>query len=1055
MSKKIIALLLTLVTAMIPMSLCFTVSAAEPDYYIYTPHDLANANLSKNDFDMSVEEDDGTYLHLVAKAGVYNNNGVLLDFIDSELKLFDYPYIRIDYRTDSTVEKLDTTLHHSGGESWPASHPAMSGDGKWHTSVINAETISLPATVTVDKSEKGIAVRYKPFGSGNKALEKEGYFDIKFIGVFKTEAQATAYKFEEAFNEEAKDKYYGDTGFIKANGEEKLAEINAEIDAHIEKIKNTPTNVTVTGTKYYVAADGDDDNDGKTPETAWKTIKKVDEYVFKEGDGVFFKRGDSFRADGITLTLQNGVTYSAYGDGDKPVFVGSIDAANSLKWQETDTPNVYCYSDSVNDAGCIVFDGGRAWGIRMSPNGENSVDSGVVSNGIDEPFQSGGTPWDGYKTLKNNLEFCNSGGYVYLYSGDGNPGDVFENVEILWAYHGVNGTDIENVTFDNIKLFGYGCHGVSVHNVKNLYVQNCVFGWIGGSSHRLGNAVQNWENCDNFVIDMCYAYQIYDCAYTTQINDANGKEVYIKDFKIINTVTEYANTGLEVWNGNQTGNGDGNIHYINCELSGNYVRRNGYGWSHQRPNKDGNFYYGAFFGNTPTWENYQVFNNKFAVAYKYGLLSRHIAPINTNFHDNTYIMQRGKIFARTLSNYMEDKGPVTDFTYNDYTLEKMTADGIEAGGEFYYLDADYVPEPFDYENAKDIYPSETFSDISRHWAEDYIGYAVERGLYKGVSKTEFAPELNMTRAMFMTVLARFDGARLTDGEKWYDGAASWAVENALVDVSDIRPDENITRAEMAVMIKKYIEAKCIKYDGAQLNFADAGELTGELGEAVSVCVSAGIISGYDDNTFKPKNLSTRAQVAAVFTRLENYLRTAMPDINALVESGNAYVYNADALYNSMIVSTTNASKEVINDDGVSCLRFTPTVNKGTVQISLPQTKLDEGLDFYDYGVIRIKYKVQNGESKLDIGLRFPQEQWLDANGPYRPTNHNGVWTDAIICYEYFTGSSLVNLPFAPYENHIYTFKPWGNNQQIPADAYFEIEKIAFFKDINAARNVDF
>ncbi|MBQ7821352.1 MAG: S-layer homology domain-containing protein [Clostridia bacterium] len=1052
MLNKALSLFLVLLMLIAPITSALTVSADSGDFKIYAAYDLNNGYLSLSDLTNSIEEENGRYLHLTAKPGTYGNNDIMLSFSDKDLAIFDYPFVRIEYKTNASVKDiLDTTLHHNGGENWPSSHPKMTSDGAWHSSVIDVNTIASPATVVADKTQKGITVRYKPWGGGNKAFEEENYFDIRFIGFFKTEAEAAAYKFDDSLNDASYKKYFGDTGFIDPNGEDVYAEVNAEIDAHIEKIKNTPTAVTVTGTKYYVAADGNDNNDGKTPETAWRSINKVKEFEFNKGDGVFFKRGDSFRADGVSLTLKSGVTYSAYGEGDKPVLVGSISAANALAWIETDTPNIYRYIDPVNDAGCIVFDGGRAWGVRMGPDGENSIDSGICHNGIDQPYQSGGGAWDSYRTLTNNLEFTNADGYVYLYSRDGNPAEVFDSIEILWNYHGVTGSNLENVMFDNIKLFGYGAHGISTHNVTNFTVQNCIFGWIGGSGHRYGNAVQNWENCDNFVIDMCYTYQTYDCAYTNQINadSGKGKTINIHGMKIINTVTEYSNTGLEVWNA-----GDA-VSYKDCELSGNYVRNNGYGWSHQRPNKNGNFYYGAFWGNTPTWENYEVFNNKFAVAVKYGLLSQHISPENAFFHDNLYIMQRGKTFANTASNYIKGSGGATLFPYNDYTVQTMVDNGIEPGGKFYYLEEDFVPEAFDWENANDIYPYSSFTDVEGHWAEDYIGFAVTKELYNGVTDTEFAPDLNMTRAMFMTVLARYDGADLEDGEKWYDGAVKWAVTNAVTDANDTRPDDNITRAEMAVMIKKYIDARCIKYDKATPAFADASLLTGELGDAVGVCVSAGIISGYDDNTFKPDNLSTRAQVAAVFTRLDAYLLSAKPDINALEAAGRAYVYTADELENAIFVNTANATKELVDDNGVACLRFTPTVEKGTVQINLLQSRFDDGVDFYNQGVMRIKLKVTNGANKLDIGLRWTKEQWLSSNGPHRPTCPNGEWVDAVVAYENFTGNTAAPLPYESHPAYFYTFKPWGNNSQIPEGAHFEIEKIGFFTDLNTANNVEF
>ena len=313
----------------------------------------------------------------------------------------------------------------------------------------------------------------------------------------------------------------------------------------------------------------------------------------------------------------------------------------------------------------------------------------------------------------------------------------------------------------------------------------------------------------------------------------------------------------------------------------------------------------------------------------------------------------------------------------------------------------------------------------------------------------------MTRAMFMTVLARYDKATLEAGEKWYDGAVKWATDNGIVDVDAANPDANISRAEMAVMVKKYLDYKCIEYSTPAISFADADRMQADLKEAVSVCVGAGIISGYDDNTFKSTNNSTRAQVAAVFTRLDIFLSTAKPDVNALVAAKRAYVYDAEVLNDVLFINTANATKELVDDNGVTAVRFTPTVAKGTVQINMPQSRFGDGVDFYNYGYVRMKLKVVNGASKMDMGLRWNQEQWLAGNGPHRPVCPNGEWVDAIVSIQHFTANEKAKTPSESLSSYFYTFKPWGNNSQIPAGAYFEIEKVGFFTDENTAKNVDF
>ena len=102
---------------------------------------------------------------------------------------------------------------------------------------------------------------------------------------------------------------------ILKNLEQRFKEIDEIADKMRTEILSTETDVVVFGTEYYVSADGNDSADGKSPETAWKTLGKASSATLSEGDVVYFRRGDIFRGQ---LVSQTGVTYSAYGEGEKP-----------------------------------------------------------------------------------------------------------------------------------------------------------------------------------------------------------------------------------------------------------------------------------------------------------------------------------------------------------------------------------------------------------------------------------------------------------------------------------------------------------------------------------------------------------------------------------------------------------------------------------------------------------------------------------------------------------------------------------------------------------------
>lgn len=53
-----------------------------------------------------------------------------------------------------------------------------------------------------------------------------------------------------------------------------------------------------------------------------------------------------------------------------------------------------------------------------------------------------------------------------------------------------------------------------------------------------------------------------------------------------------------------------------------------------------------------------------------------------------------------------------------------------------------------------------FTDTSGHWAEKSIDQAVDLGLFSGTTPTTFSPDEEMTRAMFVEVLARYSGKNI-------------------------------------------------------------------------------------------------------------------------------------------------------------------------------------------------------------------------------------------------------------------------------------------------------
>ena len=93
------------------------------------------------------------------------------------------------------------------------------------------------------------------------------------------------------------------------------------------------------GTTYFVSnSNGSDQADGHTPQTAWRTLDRVNSASFKPGDRVLFQRDNLWRGQLLPQSGADGkpVTYGAYGTGAKPILQGSVarDAAN--EWVQSE-----------------------------------------------------------------------------------------------------------------------------------------------------------------------------------------------------------------------------------------------------------------------------------------------------------------------------------------------------------------------------------------------------------------------------------------------------------------------------------------------------------------------------------------------------------------------------------------------------------------------------------------------------------------------------------------------------------------------------------------------
>ncbi len=174
-----------------------------------------------------------------------------------------------------------------------------------------------------------------------------------------------------------------------------------------------------------------------------------------------------------------------------------------------------------------------------------------------------------------------------------------------------------------------------------------------------------------------------------------------------------------------------------------------------------------------------------------------------------------------------------------------------------------------------------FEDCKEHWAGNIVQEAAAKGLVSGRSTEVFAPDASITRAEFVTMLinelgleeekiSSFDDVSLNS---WYSNVIANAQNISILDVNvgDFRPEEDITREEIAIMVAKLIEYKLGEEIAiSQDKFIDQNELSDDGAIAIGKCREMNIINGYPDGSYKPQETATRAEAVTILLSISEY-----------------------------------------------------------------------------------------------------------------------------------------------------------------------------------------
>ncbi len=181
-----------------------------------------------------------------------------------------------------------------------------------------------------------------------------------------------------------------------------------------------------------------------------------------------------------------------------------------------------------------------------------------------------------------------------------------------------------------------------------------------------------------------------------------------------------------------------------------------------------------------------------------------------------------------------------------------------------------------------------FTDVKEgQWYTEGILWCYHNGYMAGVSATEFGRKSNVTRAMFVTILAKIDNADTSaysemsfsdvPAGQWYSNAIEWAAQKgyaAGIGGGQFGRKADVSREQIALFFYTYSSLNGINVS-AEANLSaydDADRIHSWALDAVEWAVAEGLISGTSATTVAPRASATRAEIALI---VKNYVETVL------------------------------------------------------------------------------------------------------------------------------------------------------------------------------------
>jgi uncharacterized repeat protein (TIGR02059 family) len=330
----------------------------------------------------------------------------------------------------------------------------------------------------------------------------------------------------------------------------------SNVQTVIPKDNSTENIQSVSYADYYVSKNGDDNNSGKSPESAWKTIAKVNAHFFIPGDRIHFRRGDEWREQ-LTVsssgTETQRITFSAYGTGAKPIFNGA-----DIK---TGWVNTY---NNINL---------NIWGT-VSPNATTTRAMVILDNII---YSETATLAELTSANKYWIKTASTPDSLYVYSTTDPDALTAEVSKRDYGIYAPDANNIKYVNFTYLDIRYAGTTGLGLYGTEDSQTDGyCIVDSCNFYANRLhscvaydghsndifrnstatynGNGFYSWVS-DNLTISNCSSAHNISYLIAPGTTDGHGYGLYDSDNCIVQNCESYDDGDGIVIDANSNGNG--------------------------------------------------------------------------------------------------------------------------------------------------------------------------------------------------------------------------------------------------------------------------------------------------------------------------------------------------------------------------------------------------------------------------------------------------------------------------------------------------------------------